>query len=189
MKSDYYTFTHSIPQCAKDLENPQDFLFQAMQHPCQFEPFLELIRELECRSFLELGCWAMGVSKMVLESCPSVKKAMGVDIRPISFEPVDGLEFLEGDFQKRSCQEEIVRRGPWDMILVDGSHDFGKVEQDVVFALEHGKHVALHDIIHFPACRLCWQVLADMKRPHRTFVELPDGIETWERCGIGVSLG
>jgi hypothetical protein len=187
--SSYYSFSHDLEKAREDLSCPQRHLFQAMQHPEQLEPFLQLVRELKCKSFLELGCWSMGLSKKVIEECPDINEAMGVDINMVEFTPTSRLSFAQGDYDKDTKLRKMIKNnGPWDMVFIDGCHDLGCVERDVLFALDVGENVALHDIIYFPACKESWEVLSKMDRPCRAFTKTPSGIEPWERCGIGVFI-
>lgn len=135
----------------------------AVQVASEFEGFLSLIKDEGVKSYLEIGTARGDTFHEIVSQMPKGSKAVAVDY------PENGWGLSGSQYQLRDASKDlkykgysvgvvfgnsryqgvidnVERRGPYDLILIDGDHTYEGVKADWENYGHMGKIVAFHDI-------------------------------------------
>lgn len=171
-----------------------------LQYEPEFNAFLDLIREMDVRSYLEVGCkfggtfWRVGKAMPRKSLCVSIDlprttettswRSMNAVLRRLDTEGKK-VHAIWGDSTSLKTIEQAQNFAPFDAVFIDCNHSLRYVTSDWRnYGPMARKFVAFHDIAHV-ACDVptFW---ADLKgqHPHREIKLDPSGTHN----GIGVIL-
>lgn len=125
------------------------------QAPNQFSLYLAHLARYPIRSYLELGVWHGGTFVVTVEYLSQFNRlttaaAMDIDesrgvLRFAELRPE--VDFLQIDTTRPEFADEVDRRGPFDLVLVDADHSYEACRSDVEIVRDRAKMVALHDMV------------------------------------------
>ena len=137
---------------------------EMLQDPQEFEAFLEIVRELDVRSYLEVGAKYGGTFYRVGMALPEGSKCVAVDL-PRGTRAWTASEkslcavamelstanrpttLLWGDSTDPKIIRQVRELGPFDLILIDANHTMPFVRRDFAnYGPMATKAVAFHDI-------------------------------------------
>lgn len=134
-----------------------------MQNPGELEDLLQVLVRLKCdlnftmNKFLEFG-WSTGISHTILNKVLGFKESVAVDIVDpcgVSFETFfanlrfKNLTFIANDSTSDFTLQKLQSIAPFDLVFIDGGHDYSTVKSDFETALKVVNKkavIALHDI-------------------------------------------
>lgn len=126
----------------------------APQDPVEFEAFLDLVRKLKVKRYLEIGCRHGDTFYAVMKAAEPDAFGLAVDLpslvssENILRECVKELRahLIIGNSHSRDVIERVWDYSPFDFILIDGDHTYEGVEADWEHYSDLAPVVALHDI-------------------------------------------
>lgn len=140
----------------------------------QSEPELaELVKEISsAESYLEIGT-AEGGSLYYLAPLLGIKSAVCVDLdedhtRKIRYQVFAELKsvncvMFSGNSKDHSIVDAVKRKGPYDVVLIDGGHDYATVMEDWQnYGPLAAKYLVFHDI-QLPAVKAVWEQMKGNK--------------------------
>jgi hypothetical protein len=124
---------------------------QMEQHHREFSWFVERIRNVS--SMLVIGSRHGGLEHHVRSRYPDMR-IVSVDIDPLPTNTQSCL--IRGSSHDVAVREEVLRRGPFDAVFIDGDHTYDGVRKDWQFALSlNPQMVFFHDFTDAPYHKLC----------------------------------
>lgn len=135
----------------------------ALQDPDELSRFVEIVREEEVLSYLEVGAKFGGTFRQVAGAMPKGSRLVAVDlpggtrlwkeseaslkghITELKTEGYDARVFW-GDSTDPKVIEQVRALGPFDLILIDANHTMDYVAKDWQNYGQMGRVVAFHDI-------------------------------------------
>jgi predicted O-methyltransferase YrrM len=175
-----------------------------MQNPIEFHNLLEFLVKakfqfgLKFDNFLEFG-WSTGICHSILYKVLDLKESVAVDIASPSGMNTNtffanlrfkNLTFIANDSTSNFTREKISKLGPFDLIFIDGGHDYETASSDLDLALKNISDkglIVLHDIhAQKPSeVDMVWRKINENRNYQtREFVDLHSTI----RYGIGVLI-
>lgn len=148
-----------------------------------FEWYWALGKVLRPASFLEIGV-RFGFSFLpTIQSTDSVKYALGWDLETygnntIAVENI-GKYYTGGakwEIVHIDSQEQVELPIPFDLISIDGCHDYSCKIHDLTLAINHCKYVILDDYDYIPEVR---KATDDFLRDHASAVEWNEYLPTF----------
>lgn len=129
---------------------PQKVGYDMQQVPAELAPFLVKMQEANVRTVLEIGTGeSAGLARFLVEQLGM--EVVSVDINaptvPDSFATDSRWTFVKGDSHK--IKLDRVKRpdgGLYDLVFIDGGHEYEDVKADYERFAELGRIVALHDV-------------------------------------------
>lgn len=129
------------------------------QDPAELAQFLDLVRTLKARSYLEVGCRNGDTFDAVMRTIGEGGYGLAID-RPENSDSRRNLlatvadldlagisaEALLGDSQSSTVVNEAKSRAPFDLILIDADHRYEAVGRDFATYGGMAPVVALHDV-------------------------------------------
>lgn len=105
----------------------------ALTEPMEFyKTFLEwYINQVKAESYLEVGCADGGLVYRLRNNCPSLKRAVGIDVQDRKWIDADGAEFFVMSSDDYFSQDA----DKYDVILIDGDHSSSQAYRDAINAL------------------------------------------------------
>lgn len=140
----------------------------ASQLASEIQGLLELMRETECKSYLEIGARHGDTFHYLVSGLPEIRTAVAVDLPGGAWgtpRSVDSLkravlnlrqstrmhpltvEALIGSSQAEDIVGICRDMGPFDMVLIDADHRYEPVKQDWEVYKCMTRYVAFHDIV------------------------------------------
>lgn len=155
----------------------------------EFLPFLQMLRDRDCKSILEIGAYS--------NACTRAYALLGMDVVSVDLihrgmENIPNVLFVQGD----SSHPKIIDYAPlrnrkFDVIMIDGDHTYKGVKKDFENYrkyLNEGGLIAFHDIWDSHECRrqdcFVFELWEELKKEFE-YIELGH-VKTWG--GIGVLL-
>ena len=128
-----------------------------LQYPGELERLIEIFRDNEVKSYLEIGCKFGGSLWCVGRSLPAGSCIVGVDLMAweeqamrlrTAASKLTGYKvtLVKGDSTNANVVRDIARLGPFDACLIDGNHSLPYVSKDWENYGPMCRLVAFHDI-------------------------------------------
>jgi len=174
---------------------------QMSQDDVEFAEFLDFVREIDARSYLEIGSKFGGTLFRVAMAMPEGSRCVSIDLPrhrdAPSWRSMHGVRrWLEG--ARRSCSliwmdsthPKAVRRAqqqaPFDLVFIDANHDYSFITRDFAnYSPMASKAVAIHDIkLTTSGVPMFWD---EIKHEHK-HREIVNSQSTGEAMGIGIIL-
>jgi SAM-dependent methyltransferase len=129
------------------------------QDPAEFAQFLDLVRTLDVKSYLEIGCRNGDTFDAVMRTIGEGGYGLGVDLsenwrtkRNLK-STLDNLhsagisaDVIFGNSQNVGVIEKVRAAGPFDLILIDADHRYDGIRRDFSVYADMGRVVVLHDV-------------------------------------------
>ena len=176
------------PQIVKD--NPGGLLI--WQYPNQFAKYLLLLKKLNIKSYIEIGCRWGGtfiLTTEYLKHFNNLTKCIAVDIidSPVK-EYCENTQFTE--FKQINTRSDdfdtYINENFFDLIFIDGDHSYEGVKNDYIKCKDSGRILVFHDIDN-DACYgviQFWNELKHYESNNYTFYEFKDQYEdVFQRTG------
>lgn len=171
-----------------------------IQRDSEFEVFLGILRDLDVRSYLEVGCKFGGTFYRIGMAMPAGSKCVSVDLprQPESgtYRSMHGVirwlnsherpcHAIWGDSISAKVISEARKHGPYDAVFIDADHSYRYVSRDWNnYGPMATKAVAFHDIAwRKSGVPRLWNEIKQDKR----YIEIMHGRED-EAAGIGIIL-
>lgn len=174
-----------------------EHVLELLQVESEFEPVLEIYRDLKPKRVLEIGCWdGLSLKAWLTEADPELVVAVDLEHRNRGdydawVKPGTELVLYTGMSQAQEQAEAMQKHAPYDWVFVDGDHGDWGVRTDVETCeplVKPGGYLILHDITP-PAGTESYPpgvVLAEFEARGRHVQRFEDPKpETWSH-GIGV---
>jgi cephalosporin hydroxylase len=130
-----------------------------LQHQPEFEVFLDFIRSIDCRSYLEIGCKFGGSLWGVANAMATESRVVAVDL-PGQWDAESSLTACVKDLRKLGYDAQFIRgdstaphvvaavqgHAPFDVVLIDANHTEPYVRKDFLNYGQLGKYCCFHDI-------------------------------------------
>lgn len=182
---------------------------RAAQWPCQVAPYLIFMADKEIKSYAEIGILFGGMFRLTIEYLERfnlIEKAMAVDINmpaemfrdhepskitlitKIHRDHEPGEIILVNDWSySETVKDAFKKYGPFDLVLIDSTHDEESVRKDYELVKDHAKYIAFHDISEFstPGVRKVFDSIWGEKVE---FIEQYDEILAAGRTGYGLGV-
>jgi hypothetical protein len=154
--------------------------FAIYQDVEELSAFLAYVGDLD--GYLEIGSASGAMLDFMLNTLKV--KAYGIDINPPARAALKKRMFL-GDSSSKEALAWARKRGPFDLIFIDGGRDYEQVKQDYeLYAPLARKFIGFHDIVHdtWTGVRRFWE---------EALTTLPGGKQTFVNpsiIGLGIGL-
>jgi cephalosporin hydroxylase len=152
------------------------------QYPNQFAKYLSLLGDFKISSYLEIGCRWGGTFIFTREF---LKKRCGLE-RSVAIDLIDSPVKAYCDAQENcgflkmdSLSDEFsnfMKVSSFDLILIDGNHDYHAVRSDYESCRDSGNVLVFHDIVNdaCPGVGHLWNELKRDEAPNFEFHEITD---------------
>lgn len=119
---------------------------EIQQSPVELAAFCQWIEAQGIKSYLEIGL-NTGACFTLLSDTFGFYPACGIELRKdrVKVLPV-GAEVFYGNCRGKEALAWAKKRGPFDLIMIDGSHYYDNVKGDYEAYKSLGRFIALHDI-------------------------------------------
>lgn len=138
------------------------------QHLRELEWFIQFLKPTD--RMLVIGSKHGGLEAAIKRRRPTVK-TVAIDIAP---QPDNTQEVIVGSSADPAVQAQAIRRGPYDVVFIDGDHSYAGVLEDWRFAqrLQGPRLIAFHDIADAvkhrrEGCEVD-RLWAEIKQTHKT---------------------
>ena len=173
---------------------------RSWQYPCQFAKYLAYLGERGVSSYVEVGGHKGGTFIVTVEYL----RRLGFQGRALTVDPWARQELRQYVDQSPGCEYVVARSddpeflrvfegAEWDLVLLDGDHDYRAVRGDFERARTRARTVALHDIVNHltPGVAQVWREIEEQlpQRPRHRFTDQYDDVLLRMRgalMGIGV---
>jgi len=172
-----------------------------IQDALEFAQFIDFVRTIGARSYLEIGSKFGGTLFRIGMAMPEGSRCISIDLprarETASWRSMHGVQrWLEG--QHRSCGfiwmdstshkavQQAQQRAPFDLVFIDANHDYSFITRDFAnYAPMASKAVAIHDIkLITSGVPMFWD---EIKHEHK-HREIVNSQSTGEAMGIGIIL-
>lgn len=173
----------------------------------EFCEWLNILKELEPKVYIEIGIFKMGSAQMVLEFIPSVELLIGIDTDDLTLqEPEatkikqygDRIEFICGNSnhpETVSKAKEVLAGRMADAMFIDGNHEYDYVEKDFrlyrplirrkgKIGLHDCQLVDVSDVVLAEGSQRFWNELSSDHPERCRLIDTEPG--PWGNYGIGV---
>ena len=159
---------------------------KSWQLPSQFSKYLVYLSSKQIHSYLEIGCRHGGTFIITLEYLKRFNKisfACGLDIEhsPImaeyaKYEPLVTYELISSNSVEGRL---LIQERDWDLVLIDGNHNFPACLIDYMTVRDHSGIIVLHDIINHecPVVKAMWDSIRIFV-PEKYRIEIVDQYES-----------
>lgn len=174
------------------------------QYPSQFSKYLIKLSEYGITSYLEIGAKHGGtfiITVEYLQKFNQINKSFAIDLFPIKglmdykrFNP--HAKALIINSRTIDFKNFIIKKGPFDLVLIDGDHSYEGCLSDFEIMKNHAKMLAFHDIVGMgvPGVMQVWQEVKLKYNGEFEFYEFIDQYsevfnetkKTW--LGIGLAI-
>lgn len=155
------------------------------QYPNQFSKYLYFLSKKKIENFIEIGCHKGGTFIITFEYLSrfnNIKSAIAIDNWPrdIMYEYCK----IRSPVKYLTCQSksnefiDIVKHQKWDLILIDGDHNYKAVQNDFITVKDYAKLIAFHDIVNklCPGTQQMWKDIRDEYPNTHEWVEQYDEV-------------
>lgn len=169
--------SHELPVC---LERYMGKGIRLWQSPLQWASFLIWAKGKGIKSYAEMGTrhggsFAFAMNYFARFNGGSMKRGVTIDLKryPMVSDNVDPYgEFVLGRTTSSQWQEVLASQ-TFDLILIDASHRYGDVMEDIEMCIGHTGLLAVHDI--------CNDSVPDVGRAWKKITSFLKGIEFCEQ--------
>lgn len=132
-----------------------------LQHDLELLAFLGVVSKCSVHKYLEIGARYGETFESVMMAMPDGSSGLAIDLPGGNFGDPDSAEKLKavcdrmwrrqaacilGASGRRDILDYAIMQGPYDLILIDGDHQYNAVKADWDNYARHGRIIALHDI-------------------------------------------
>ena len=172
------------------------------QYPNQFSKYLSLLKDQKISSYIEIGCRWGGtfiLTNEYLKRFNTMKKSVAVDVIDSPVKQYCSLnnetEFIQMD-SKYPEFRQYMENNFFDLIFIDGDHDYVGVKNDYEVTKNSGRIFVFHDIVSdtCPGVVEVWNDLKNNQSNKFDFYEFTEQYEdVWNNTqrkylGIGVAI-
>ena len=192
-----FNFPKSLyPYCGNGL--------QSWQYPSQFSKFLIKLSEYNISSYLEIGAKHGGTFIIITEYLRKFNepiKSIAVDLFLIKGvlkykKNNSNVESIACNSQSKEFLDLIKKKGPFDLVLIDGDHSYEGCKSDFNAIKGYSKMIAFHDIVGMgvPGVIKFWNEIKENYHHEFDFFEFIDQYKevtqstgkTWLGLGLAV---